>query len=131
GGRAGAMASAPSVKPHPVRARRVALLHTWLTTQTEGWWRQAFDNAQVPFTYISTQQIAKDDNLSAKFDAIVFPPVGRGPEAIVNGLPMWGNALPWKKTAGTPNLGSEDQTADMRPGRSWSGVAHRQEFVRK
>ena len=49
-------------------------MHTWLTTQTEGWWRQAFDNAQVPFTYISTQQVAKDDNLNAKFDVIVFPP---------------------------------------------------------
>ena len=61
-----------------MRAPRVAILHTWLTTQTEGWWRQAFDIAQVPFTYISTQQVAKDDNLNAKFDVIVFPPVGRG-----------------------------------------------------
>ena len=58
---------------------RVALLHTWLSTQTEGWWRQAFDGAQVPYTYISTQQIAADANLDAKYDVIVFPPVGRGP----------------------------------------------------
>ena len=115
---------------HPVRAPRVALLHTWLTTQTEGWWRQAFDNAQVPYTYINTQQVAKDDNLNAKFDVIVFPPVGRGTEAIVNGMPMWGNPLPWKKTAETPNLGSEDQTDDMRPGLGWTGVAHLQTFVR-
>jgi Zinc carboxypeptidase len=126
-----ALGAAPKVETHPVRTPRVALLHTWLTTQTEGWWRQAFDNAQVPFTYVSTQQIAKDDNLNAKYDAIVFPPVGRGPEAIVNGMPMWGNALPWKKTAETPNLGSEDQTDDMRPGLGWIGVAHLQDFVRK
>jgi hypothetical protein len=126
-----ALASAPTVKTHPVRTPRVAILHTWLTTQTEGWWRQAFDNAKVPFTYVSTQQIARDDNLNATFDAIVFPPVGRGPEAIVNGMPMWGNALPWKKTAETPNLGSEDQTDDMRPGLGWIGVAHLQDFVRK
>jgi hypothetical protein len=126
-----AVASAPTVQTHPVRAPRVALLHTWLTTQTEGWWRQAFDNAQVPFTYISTQHIAADDNLNAKFEVIAFPPVGRGPEAIVNGMPMWGNALPWKKTAETPNLGSEDSTDDMRPGLGWNGVAHLQDFVRK
>jgi hypothetical protein len=125
-----ATSTAPTVKTHPVRAPRVALLHTWLTTQTEGWWRQAFDNAQVPFTYISTQQVAKDDNLNAKFDVIIFPPVGRGPEGIVNGMPMWGNALPWKKTPETPNLGSEDQTDDMRPGLGWTGVAHLQGFVR-
>jgi len=124
-------ASAPSVKTHPVRAPRVALLHTWLTTQTEGWWRQAFDGAQVPYTYISTQQVAGDADLNAKYDVIVFPPVGRGPEGIVNGMPMWGNALPWKKTAETPNLGSEDQTDDMRPGLGWIGVAHLQDFVRK
>ena len=62
------VAAAPSVKTHPVRAARIAILHTWQTTQTEGWWRQAFDLAQVPYTYISTQQVANDDNLNAKFD---------------------------------------------------------------
>ena len=85
----------------------------------------------MPYTYISTQQIASDANLNAKYDVIVFPPVGRGPEGIVNGMPMWGNALPWKKTAETPNLGSEDQTDDMRPGLGYAGVAHLQDFVRK
>jgi hypothetical protein len=126
-----AVSTVPTVKTHPVRAPRVALLHTWLSTQTEGWWRQAFDHARVPYSYISTQQIAGDANLNSNFDVIVFPPVGRGPEAIVSGMPMWGNALPWKKTAETPNLGSEDQTDDMRPGLGWVGVAHLQDFVRK
>jgi Zinc carboxypeptidase len=125
------VAAAPAIKTHAVRAPRIAIMHTWATTQTEGWWRQAFDTAKVPFTYISTQAIAKDDNLNAKYDAIVFPPVGRGTQAIVNGLPMNGNPLPWKKTPETPNLGSEDQTDDMRPGLGWIGVAHLHDFVRK
>src|SRR5262249_51629068 len=86
-----AVGSAPSVKTHPLRAPRVALVHTWASTQTEGWWRMAFDNAKVPFTYTSTQQLAKDDNLTAKYDVIVFPPSGRGTSAIVNGMPMYGN----------------------------------------
>ncbi len=126
-----AVSAAPTVKTHPVRAPRVAILHTWLSTQTEGWWRQAFDNAQVPYSYISTQQITNDANLNAKYDVIVFPPVGRGTEGIINGMPMWGNALPWKKTAETPNLGSEDQTDDMRPGLGYTGIANLQTFVRK
>jgi hypothetical protein len=126
-----AVDTAPAVKAHPIRAARVALLHTWATTQTEGWWRQAFDVAQVPFTYISTQDVAKDSNLNAQFDVILFPPVGRNQDTIVNGMPMWGNPLPWKKTAETPNLGSEDETDDMRPGLGWTGVAHLQDFVRK
>ncbi len=119
------------MKTHPIRTARIALLHTWASTQTEGWWREAFDNAVVPYTYISTQQVAKDDNLNAKYDVIVFPPSGRNAAVIVNGLPMYGNPLPWKKTAETPNLGSEDQTDDMRPGLGWVGVAHLQEFVKK
>jgi hypothetical protein len=126
-----AAGAAPPVKTHPVRAARIAILHTWLSTQDEGWWRHAFDDAHVPYTYVSTQQVAKDDGLNAKFDVIIFPPVGRNPQTIVNGMPMNGNPLPWKKTAETPNLGSEDQTDDMRPGLGWMGVAHLQDFVRK
>jgi len=126
-----AVTAPPSVPTHPLRTPRVAMLHTWLTTQTEGWWRHAFDDAKVPYSYINTQQVANDDNLNAKYDVIVFAPVGRGPEAIVNGMPMWGNPLPWKKTPDTPNLGSEDQTDDMRPGLGWIGVAHLQQFVRR
>ncbi len=71
-----AVASAPSVKMHPVRAARVAIMHTWQSTQTEGWWRQAFDFNGIPYTYISTQDVAKDPNLNAKYDVIVFGPGG-------------------------------------------------------
>src|SRR5262249_29706078 len=53
--------SAPQVKSHPVRAARVALLHTWISTQTEGWWRMALDQMQIPYSYISTQQVARED----------------------------------------------------------------------
>ncbi|HZT78248.1 MAG TPA: M14 family zinc carboxypeptidase [Vicinamibacterales bacterium] len=126
-----AVAAAPSVKTHPLRAPRVAILHTWLSTQTEGWWRHALDDAKVPFTYINTQQVSKDADLNATVDVIIFPPVGRGTDAIVSGMPMWGNPLPWKKTAETPNLGAEDQTDDMRPGLGWSGIEHLQQFVRR
>src|SRR5262249_33442404 len=44
---------------------------------------------------------------------------------------MWGNALPWKKTPETPNLGGLDSTDDMRPGLSWTGVDHLKDFARQ
>ena len=130
-----ALADAPSVKTHPVRAARVALLHTWLSTQTEGWWRLTLDLLGIPFDYISTQTVAKEPNLNAKYDVILFPPVGfaGSTTAIVNGLPSnWGNPLPWKYTPQTPNLvGKNDSTDDVRPGLGWSGVANLQSFVEK
>ncbi len=61
---------------HPARAARVAILHTWPSTQTEGWWRQAFDVLHIPYDYIRRQDVAKNPNLNAKYDVILFPPAG-------------------------------------------------------
>ena len=58
------------------RMPRIALMHTWLSTQTEGWWRMALDELGVPYTYISTQDVARDPDLRAKYDVILFGPVG-------------------------------------------------------
>ena len=121
---------APTVKTHPVRAARIAMMHTWLTTQDEGWYRVGLDHLQVPFTYISTQDVSRDPNLKSKYDVILFAPVGRGAQAIINGMPMYGNPLPWKKTQLTPNLGGIDETDDMRPGLGWSGLQNLQKFVK-
>src|SRR6185503_3459396 len=100
-----AVAAAPDVATRPVAKPRLALLHTWQWTQTEGWWRQRLDRLHVPYEYISTQDVAATADLRARYDAILFPPVGTGPRAIVDGLPMWGPPIPWKETAETPNLG--------------------------
>ncbi len=127
-----AVSTAPEVKTHPVKAPRIAIMHTWLSTQDEGWWRIEFDKYKVPFDYISTQDVAKDANLNAKYDVLIFAPVGRAnPQQIVSGMPMFGNPLPWKKTDLTPNLGGTDETEDMRPGLGWSGVENLQNFVRR
>ena len=119
----------PSVKTHPARAARVAILHTWANTQTEGWWRQAFDFNEIPFDYISTQDVAKTANLRAKYDVILFPPTFGAPQQIITGLPKWRNAMPWKKTAETPNLGGTDETDDVRDGLTFQGVQHLSDFV--
>ncbi len=112
------------------RMPRIAILHTWLSTQTEGWWRMALDKLGVKYSYISTQDAAKDANLRSKYDVILFGPVGaRDPRQIVEGLPMYGNALPWQKSKLTPNLGLIDSTPDMRPGLGASGVENLKRFV--
>ena len=92
-------------------------MHTWLATQTEGWWRYAFDAAGVPFSYISTQTAAAEPDLRGKYDVIIFAPVGGGgSQSILNGIPLWNNPMPWQKSDLTPNLGRIDSTPDIRPG---------------
>jgi hypothetical protein len=126
-----AVAEAPVVKSHAIKPARVALMHTWLDTQNEGWWRLAFDQLQMPYAYISTQDAARDENLKAKYDVIIFAPVGAPPGAIVSGMPLYGNPLPWKTTSLTPNIGKIDSTDDMRPGLGWSGLQNLQKFVQQ
>jgi len=128
-----ALAAMPSVKSHPLRAARILLMHSWLGTQTEGWWRLALDKLEIPYEYASTQTIAGTPDLREKYDVILFPPVGWGGSlgSVIHGLPTdWGNPLPWQNTPETPNLvGKNDATADIRPGLGWEGVAKLQEFV--
>ncbi len=123
------LAAMPAVPTREFALPRVALLHTWLSTQQEGWYRLAFENLGIPYAYISTQQVAGDGDLRAKFDVIVFPPTDASPQEIVDGLPP-GPPLPWKKTALTPNLGV-DSTDDMRPGLGVAGVASLARFVER
>ncbi|HEX5354525.1 MAG TPA: M14 family zinc carboxypeptidase [Rhodanobacteraceae bacterium] len=112
------------------RLPRIALMHTWLSTQTEGWWRMALDKLHVPYTYISTQDVSRDPELRAKYDVILFGPVGyASTRRIIDGLPMYANPLPWQTTKLTPNLGHIDSTPDMRPGLGASGVANLKRFV--
>ncbi len=121
------LAAMPSVKTHELALPRIALLHTWLSTRQEGWFRLAFEELKIPYAYISTQQVAAEPDLRAKYDVIVFPPADATPQEIVGGMPP-GPPLPWKKTALTPNLGV-DSTDDMRPGLGVAGVASLASFV--
>ncbi len=127
--RATALAAAPKVKTHPARAPRVAILHTWLGTQTEGWWRQAFDRLKIPYDYINVQEVSRTPELSSRYDVIIFPPAGGSGMAIVDGMPMWRNAMPWKKSELTPNIGLLDETDDMRPGLGLTGLDNLRKFV--
>ena len=127
------LGAAPSVPFHAVTAPRIAFMHTWLGTQTEGWWRYAFDTAGVPLRlHQRTQTLANQPDLRAEYDVIVFAPVGHSSALeILNGIPLWNNPMPWQKSELTPNLGALDGTSDIRPGLGYEGLAHLKQFVQQ
>jgi hypothetical protein len=121
---------AVSARRHSIRVPRVALMHSWLETQNEGWVRYAFDQMGVPYKYISDQSLRRARTLD-KFDVVVFPHVNGSANALVNGRPMVGPPIPWKKSALTPNLDLWDQTDDIRPGMGLDGAAALRHFVER
>ena len=122
-----ALDQAPSVKMHPARAARIAVLHMWSNTQTEGWWRQAFDLYGVPFDYVDPKFIHDTANLRAKYDVIIFGPGGG--QGAVEGTPLWRSAIPYQNTADTPNVGTWAQTEDTRIGMGLEGLLHLRQFI--
>jgi len=124
-----ALAAMPEVAKHKLGTPRIAIMHSWLDTQTEGWWRQALDTLHVPYTYISTQDVSKESNLKGKYDAILFGPIGyNSTQLIVDGLPMYGKPIPWNKSVISTSL-PIDETDDIRPGLGETGVANLKRFV--
>ena len=125
-----AVADAPSVAQHPIVLPRIALVHTWRETQNEGWVRFALDQFGVPYTYLADQQLRKPEALRG-FDVVVFPHVSAFGGTLLNGAPLVGPPIPWKKSALTPHLGVWDQTDDMRPGLGLEGAAALRSFVER
>jgi hypothetical protein len=128
-----AVGKLPEVASHPVSAPRIALIHTWLNTQDEGWYRIELDKLGIPYDYVSDQDISRMGNLRSKYDVIIFGPIRTSAQNIVRGNPKFSESeapIPWKKSDLTPNMGmSPDQTDDIRGGLGISGVANINDFV--
>jgi len=116
------VAAIPQVAKHELDVPKIALVHSWLNTQNEGWVRYAFDVLGIPYRYLSVQQL-KNRELLKQFNVLVLPYVSNNAQQIVNGLPMNGPPIPWRRTALTPNLGGLDSTDDVRPGIGLEGMA--------
>jgi hypothetical protein len=122
------VSAAPAVPSHAVATPRIAVMHTWQTTQQEGWMRLGLDQFGVPYDYISVHAVRDNPRLKERYDVILFGPSVNDALSIVNGV-QGPRPLPWRKTSVTPNLGSESSTADMRGGLELQGVLNLQRFV--
>jgi len=124
-----AVDAAPNVPMHDLDVPRIGYVHTWQSTQDEGWVRMAFDHFKVPYTYFASPKL-KEGNLRGKYDVIVFPHAGSGTGLITNGV-QGAAPIPYKQSADTPNLGIEDSTDDMRGNIGIEGLMELYKFVQQ
>jgi hypothetical protein len=125
-----AVSAMPRVATRQITLPRIALMHSWRETQNEGWIRFTFDKLEVPYTYLADQDLVTPGILD-QIDVVVFPHVSAPTATLLNGAPMVGPPIPWKKTALTPHLGVNDETDDMRPGMGLLGAAALRRFVER
>lgn len=123
------VAAMPKVKTHELAVPRFAILHSWLFTQDDGWFRLAFDKLGIPYSYISLQDVRDTKNLKSKYDVIIFPPAMLFKvQRIVNGI-SGSNPLPWKKSKKYLHIGSPYACEDIRGGMGLKGALNLQQFV--
>ncbi|MFW6205923.1 MAG: M14 family zinc carboxypeptidase [Gemmatimonadota bacterium] len=117
------------VPRHELDVPRIAILHTWRSTQAEGWVRYTFDHFGVPYTYIADTELQEMGRLKRRFDVIVFPDQGGDARSIFQGLDEADGPLPYRARADAPSLGSPDATDDMTGGMRLEGLAALRDFV--
>lgn len=115
---------------HAVALPRIALVHTWIETQNEGWVRYALDRMHVRYSYFSDQVLRRPGALD-HFDVVIFPHVDAVGKSLLNGRPIVGPPIPWKATALTPNIGKLDHSDDVRGGMELAGAAALRQFVER
>jgi len=125
-----AVDSAPNVPVHDLDVPRIGCIHTWTSTQDEGWVRMALDTFKVPYTYFA-DNLVRQGNLRQKYDVLIFPHAGGSAQNLVYGGVTGTEARPYKKTAETPHLGIEDSTDDMRGGLGYDGLQELYKFVQQ
>lgn len=127
-----------SVARHPLEVPRIAIVHNWMNTQPEGWFRLAFEECKVPYLYVSDTSIRETPDLKQKYDVILIPPSTPGLARLINGVPKRvlpdgsdaGDPIPWQKSALTPSFAdSPDQTSDIRGGLGFEGLENLKKFV--
>ncbi|MCB0492852.1 MAG: peptidase [Cyclobacteriaceae bacterium] len=123
-----AMASAPGGKQHDVTLPRVAIYHSWFSTQDEGWSRFTFEQRGIPYTSIDKDDL-KGGDLRKKFDVILVPRMRGQASDFIHGVDSKWGPMPFTKTAEFPSHGTPDATNDMTGGPGLDGMNQLKLFV--
>jgi hypothetical protein len=123
-----AVSTLPQVSTHEVALPRIALMHTWLTTQNEGWFRLGLDEYGIPYDYVSVHEIRDTPNLLDRWDVILMGPSVNDPLQILRGV-QGANPIPWQATEHTPHIGRQASSPDIRGGLELTGIMNLHRFV--
>ncbi len=119
--------AAPGVPMHDLEVPRLGYIHSWGSTQDEGWVRMGLDMYKIPYKYFGDNEVRKG-NLRAQYDVILYPSAS----VQVDGgqAPVGGTASPYRATPATPNIATApDQTDDKRGGLGRDGLRELEKFV--
>lgn len=122
--------SMPEVKTHDLDIPRVAIFHTWSSTQDDGWVRFAFDQLGIPFSMINKDHLKKG-GLKQLYDVIIMSNCrGRKGADIINEIePDSRGPLSFTKSKEFKHLGLPDSSEDITGGMGLAGVLNLQKFV--
>jgi zinc carboxypeptidase len=123
-----ALRDKPGIRTHEAETPRVAIYSTWGSTQNVGWVRYAFDQSETPYQLIFKEQ-AQAGKLRAKYDVIIIPSQGRTAKDVVYDIPVYGQPLPYTKTARYKFLGDYGSSPDIRGGMGLAGLDEMRKFV--
>ncbi|MGE5360229.1 MAG: M14 family zinc carboxypeptidase [Bacteroidales bacterium] len=120
----------PAVPMHDLEVPRIGYIHSWSSTQDEGWVRMALDKLKIPYAYFADNAVRTQGNLRAKYDVIIYP---NGPVTVDGGEPPAGGAAqPYVKTEATPNIATApDTTVDRRGSLGRDGMRALEAFVQE
>jgi hypothetical protein len=122
------VAGAPAVARHPLDLPRVAIYHSWYSTQDAGWARYTFEQYGIPYTSIDKDDLRRG-RLKARFDVILVPSFFGSVTRMVNGVDRKWSPLPYRRTEDTPNLGTPFSSPDITGGPGFEGMAELRKFA--
>ncbi len=116
------------VPRHELDPPRLAVYHTWFSTQDEGWTRYWFEQIGVPYTSIHKDDL-KAGNLRNRFDVILVPNAGGNLTQWIHGVDQRHGPMPYTQTSEFASHGSPSQTDDMTGGPGFEGLAALERFL--
>lgn len=120
--------SMPRVASHLVDLPRLGLVHTWTSTQDAGWARYTLDQARMPYTLVSPDDLRRGGLLD-RFDVLLMPRARGDFARMVHGIDPAVGPLAYTQTDRFPSHGIPNASPDVTGGMGLPGLMELQRFV--